>query len=174
MIVNLAITDNNNNQKFMQMKKNKILFPFLMVILIVSCNKFDTGYFEFKVDGELVKNDVLSYPLGYYDSMNDETNIEISIDLGAHAINIIVPGNTTGEFTINDDAYILYTKDGTTDFEAHNDMSGAVSLTVNITEYGKVGKYIIGTFSGELADANDNIVVISEGKFKVKREVDDY
>lgn len=148
-----------------------------MIIIAIglnSCSKFDSGYFEYKVGDELVEAGGLSYPLAYYDSANDETNIEVSTDLGQHAINIIVPGNTTGEWTINDDAYVLYTQDGTTDYEAHNDMSGAISFTVEITEYGKVGKYIEGTFSGELSDAENNVIIISEGRFKVKRESDDY
>ena len=156
------------------MNKLNFIFAIIIAFSLSACSKFDSSYFEYKVGDEKVECKSLCNPLAYYLTDNDVTNIEVSSNAGKHALNIIVPKNITGEWTNIEGAYILYTQSGTTDYEAHDDMSGAISLTVTITEYGNIGDYIEGTFSGELADEFDNIIVISEGKFKVKREKDDY
>ena len=157
---------------------NKLNQFFIFIIVFVlnfsACSKLDSTYFEYKVGDELVECNTFCNPTAYYLSDKDETTIEICTEDDRQAINIIIPGNSTGKWTNAGGAYILYTNDGTTGYEVFNDMKDTEFFTVIITEYGNVGDFISGTFSGKLVDELNNIIEISEGKFKVKRIINDY
>ncbi|MCD4792683.1 MAG: hypothetical protein K8R54_05595 [Bacteroidales bacterium] len=150
------------------------VFIVLLALNFSACRKFDSTYFEYKAGDEKVECNTFCNPVGYYLSDKDETTIEICTEDDRQAMNIVIPEKTTGEWTNADGAYILYTNDGKTGYEVYNNMKGSKPLYVIITKYGNVGDFIEGTFSAKLSDEFNNIIEISEGRFKVERIINDY
>lgn len=156
------------------MSKIFVVFTVVFVLNFSACNKFKSTYFEYKAGNEKIECNTFCNSIGYYITDTGETTIEICKGDYKQAMNIVIPEKTTGEWTNIEGAYILYTDNGKKGYEAYNEMTDSKSLTVIITEYGDVGDFIEGTFSAKLSDEFNNIINISEGKFKVKRKSDDY
>ena len=156
------------------MSKIFVVFTVIFVLNFSACNKFKSTYFEYKAGNEKIECNTFCNSIGYYLSDKNETAIEICTGDYKQAMSIIIPDNKTGEWTNINGAYILYTDNGKKGYEACKGITDSKSLTVIITKYGDVGDFIEGTFSAKLADEFNNIIEISEGKFKVRRESDDY
>jgi len=85
-------------------------------------------------------------------------------------VSFTLEGTATGSYT--DSEIFFSTNVVTAGGVSHNDFTTGTDFDLTVTEYGPVGGVIRGTFSGHVKDRDsDDIYVLSEGAFCVKRQV---
>lgn len=153
----------------------KYVFSFLFLVILNGClfPKIFNAYVKFTIDNEQYEwKSVISH--ASYD-LSDSSTYVVFVKMLGQEIGIQFKGKTTGTYIGNatlDYNWIviigLYTGNYVTNIYA-------AACTIKITEYGAVGKYIKGNFSGRLVNAIDSTdyITLKNGYFEIERGEDE-
>jgi len=160
----------------------KICFRFLILIALLSllagCEEGGGAYYvSFEADGVPVTLTEGAVPGGTtyeqatgYFSKSSFTIWASEEGNSNHVIKLRFAGLTTGTYVDPNCGCVYYTDYPDTYYAS--DFYLAHDLTITVTELGEVGDVISGTFSGTLEDDADTEMIITNGEFRVLREVD--
>jgi hypothetical protein len=160
----------------------KICFRFLILFallsLLAACEE-ESGiyYVSFEADGtpviltEGAVPSVTTYEQAYGYKTKSGFTVGASEEGNSnHVIRLFFQGETTGTYGDPDCSCVYYTDYPDTYYASEFYL--AHDLTITVTELGEVGGVISGTFSGTLEDVADTEMIITNGEFRVLREVD--
>ena len=150
----------------LKMYKGHLWLMLVAVLFIIGCKKdkdempSNTSHFSWNINGVTGK---LAEPgdLFFFERDNGSTTISGSnIQQPYNSFNLSFDApEAAGEYSL--ESFNVF-------FNGKNYNEGSMPLKVNITKYGAVNDFLIGTFSGMVKDINDNEYNIS-GDFKIKR-----
>lgn len=156
------------------MKKYVSLFLILFFLKGCLIIKIFDAYVKFTIDGEQYEwKSIISH--ASYD-ISDSSTYVVFTNIGAgQEIGFQFKGKSTGTYignAINSENWIVLIGFASGTYTTN---AFAAACTIKITEYGAVGKYIKGNFSGRLVNAVDSTDYISlkNGNFEIERGADE-
>ena len=160
--------------------KSLVLVPAIL-LLLSGCKKNERNpvgngplhisgesYFSFAAEDTII--DCSSDSIwASYDNVARNTTVNSYRKGDSRSMEIIVPGNSEGSWSSTKvTAIIFYWPRLEGDLEYSSNSRSSIDIA--ITKYGNVGDWVTGTFSGTLySPANQDSIIISNGKFNVKR-----